>query len=141
MINGVVCATVLMVAVWFDITQQRIPNALVATGLVAGVTLALLPSGIGVLNAASGMAVGLAVFLPLYFFGVLGGGDVKLLATIGAFVGFPDVLHVAWISGLAGGLIALLMAFASLTVIGLKKLPYAVAIASGTLMLAILRAY
>ena len=56
-----------------------------------------------------GTLVGLALLLPMYAIGGMGAGDVKLLAGIGAWI---HVTHTCWafaISGIVGGVLAILM--------------------------------
>ena len=158
----VACTFLLALAVWWDIHTQRIPNTLVLIGLVLGYASACLPNGIGWQSSALGSLVGLGVFLPLYVLRILGAGDVKLLAAVGAFVGYPSILKVALLTGFAGGILSLMWAWrygdlqAMLIrmhtgvlsfvinafsggrlqqwrmVVGTYRLPYALAIALGT---------
>ena len=104
------CCLVLGLAVWWDFKTHRIPNRLIGLGMGLAGMFALLPTGIGLLNAVLGGSLGLALFLPLYLLRILGAGDVKLLATVGAFVGYGAVLQVALYSGLVGGVLAILIA-------------------------------
>jgi len=65
-------------------------------------------SGLGL--ALGGLAFGLAIMLPAYMLGVMGAGDVKLMAMAGAFLGFSATLHaVLWVF-IAGGVAALAFA-------------------------------
>jgi prepilin peptidase CpaA len=157
------CTLLLLSAVWWDVKTHRIPNQLVLLGLLMGAISSLLPTGIGWQDAALGSFAGLVAFLPLYLLRILGAGDVKLLAAVGAFVGYPGVLTVALLTGLAGGVLALLLAIRHhqlnqmwqqtkqgligfvmqiasggrprqwVMVVGPHRLPYALAIALGTL--------
>jgi prepilin peptidase CpaA len=94
-----------------DIRTRRIPNRLT----LAAVCLALLwrvATG-GVAAGAAGLAgcvLGLLLFLPLFIVRGLGGGDVKLLAALGAWVGAFLVTWTALYAALAGGLLALTLA-------------------------------
>jgi prepilin peptidase CpaA len=59
----------------------------------------------GFLLALSGWAVGLMLFLPFFLLGGMGGGDVKLLAALGAWIGPGDVIWLAIYTSLAGGVL------------------------------------
>lgn len=100
-------------ACWTDAKRARIPNALTFSGMALGLTLASLPSGIGLATSALGLVVGGAVPLLLHRLGVLGGGDVKLFAAIGAFVGLTPVLAVILVAFAAGGVLTLAAAVCS----------------------------
>lgn len=100
----------LCTAIWMDITTHRIPNKTVVLGMGLAGAFSLLPNGIGFEDAAMGWVVGLACFLPLYAVGILGAGDVKLLAMVGMFIGYPAVLIVAIYTVLTGGVMAMLIA-------------------------------
>lgn len=100
----------LALAVAWDLRTRRIPNWLtvgacgVALGLraVQGVE----PLGFGVL----GLVLGLALSLPLVLTGGLGGGDAKLLAAVGAFLG-PGRLIIALLAmALVGGVLTIAVA-------------------------------
>jgi len=164
-------STLLGMAVWHDLRARRIPNAIVFPGALLGLALhALLPSGaglfgtpvgsLGLVSALGGLALGLAFLLPMYALRLMGAGDVKLLAMVGAFAGAGNILAVTIATLLSGGVLALAVAahrgilkrvldntWQTLLHAGLSglsrdiavpvaasgRLPYAVAIASGTM--------
>jgi len=96
-----------------DLQAARIPNALTVTSGLAGLLAhAVLPGGAGWATSLGGMAAGLAVFFPFFALGGLGGGDVKLMAALGAWVGWPAVLSLALYTALAGGVVAIGVALA-----------------------------
>ncbi|MCA9107142.1 MAG: prepilin peptidase [Planctomycetales bacterium] len=117
----------LVVASVTDVRSGRIPNAITYTGMVVGLSGALivslpLPEAIqrawGVelprfTEALAGWALAgfLMVFCYVVFAGQVGGGDVKLLAMVGAFLG-PyagiEVLLWTFIIGAAAALIRLI---------------------------------
>jgi prepilin peptidase CpaA len=123
-------------AVATDLSQRRIPNPLILLGLFLGVALATAAAGLqGSLDSLAGAAAGLALLLPGFALRWLGAGDVKLMAVIGSFVGLPGVLWVALYTGIAGGALALAVRWSAgriPMVDGTTRLPYAVAIATGT---------
>lgn len=91
--------------------SRRIPNALILTGWIIGVSVSAWLNGIaGVISALEGSIVGLVVLLPFYLIRTLGAGDVKLMAVVGAFLGPTDVLMAILATFLAGGVMALVLA-------------------------------
>lgn len=112
-------AFLLLAAVREDVRSHRIPNPLVLWGAGLGILLNALmpegsgfaathlPGGAGFLNAAGGMAAGLAALLPMYLLRAMGAGDVKLMAMVGAFLGPLDVLGAALSTFLAGGVLSI----------------------------------
>ena len=94
-----------------DVAAARIPNALTLAGVAGGLAAhGLLPHGLGLGTSAAGAVAGLAVFLPFFALGGMGGGDVKLMAALGAWLGWPTILAVALAVAIAGGALALLVA-------------------------------
>lgn len=108
----------LVAAVWHDVRGRRIPNSIVFPGACAALLLhTLLASGDGFFSANSGalgplasiegLALGLAILLPMYMLRAMGAGDVKLLAMVGAFTGPGAIVGIAIATMLAGGLLAI----------------------------------
>jgi prepilin peptidase CpaA len=73
----------------YDLAQRRIPNRLLLAGLAAAALLHLVsPNPLSLLSTGlAGLATGLLLFLPLYLLRGMAAGDVKLMATVGAFTG------------------------------------------------------
>ena len=101
-LTGLVCA-----AAWLDFTTHRIPNWLTVTGLAAAMTLRAPLGSAALVSGLEGLGVGLAVALGLYALRAIGGGDVKLLAAVGAFFGFPAVIGALALMAVLGGAFAL----------------------------------
>lgn len=108
----IVPGALLLAASAFDVKTREIPDAFpILLVLWAGLSRALgyqIPAWWGM---ALGLLVGLAVGLFLFRIGVLGGGDAKLLAGLGACLG-PAAFGIAfaWIC-LVGGVFALVARF------------------------------
>ncbi len=102
-----------LVACLTDVTSRRVPNVLTATAIAVGVFAhTLLPEGRGFVAALLGFGAGLAVFFPLFALGGLGGGDVKLMAALGTWIGWSPIVWTALYGAVAGGVIALGVGFA-----------------------------
>ncbi len=99
------------VAAITDLAERRIPNRLLLAGWIWALALhALSPTPAEALaDGLLGASVGLLVFLPLYLLRGMAAGDVKLMATAGAFIGPAPAFAVAILSWCAGGVMALLI--------------------------------
>jgi leader peptidase (prepilin peptidase)/N-methyltransferase len=102
----------LLVVTGTDLTHKIIPNVVTVPGIVLGLVGAgtVLPTGL--VNGLLGIAVGGGILWSLawaspYLFGKegMGGGDIKLLAMIGAFLGWKPALLTIMIGSLSGSII------------------------------------
>jgi prepilin peptidase CpaA len=104
---------VLAVATFTDLRSRRIPNWLVLPFLTGGFLVSgWLHGWHGIVQSLAGMVVGALLFGILSFMGGMGMGDVKLCAAIGAWIGPSQMLTALILTGMAGGLIALCWAIA-----------------------------
>lgn len=93
-----------------DATTRRVPNALTFGAAAVGMAFAAATGGVQELGwSVAGWIVGLVLFLPLFALRAMGGGDVKLLAAFGAWLGPSLVFWVAVYGAIAGGVLALLL--------------------------------
>jgi len=105
-------AFVAFAAVW-DLKYRRIPNWLTIPALALAFLLRFaLHGAAGLWEAAGGFAAALAVTIPLFLLGALGGGDVKLMAATGAFLGVMPFITLFVINAVAGGVAAIALAAA-----------------------------
>jgi prepilin peptidase CpaA len=90
-----------------DVRGARIPNRLTYTALVTALLLrAALLGESGLKSGATGMLISGGLFLLLFALGAMGGGDMKLMAAVGAWVGSTQVLTLILASAIAGGVLA-----------------------------------
>jgi prepilin peptidase CpaA len=109
----VVLVALLVMAAVIDWRTYRIPNWLTAGGMAFGLiynSVVAQPWHDGLLGALAGLGVGLVVLLPVYALRVMGAGDVKLMAMVGAIVGLPDILNAVLYSLIVGGIAAVAFA-------------------------------
>lgn len=101
-----------LIAITFiDLEHRIIPDRLSLGGLVLGLATSWLVPGFGIVSAAVGAAFGFCVFYALAWIYLritgrsgLGGGDIKLLAMLGAYVGAGGVFATIFISSIFGSL-------------------------------------
>ena len=98
----------------FDIRTRRIPNALTFGAAAAGFGYHTVTGGLGALGGSvAGWLVGVLMFIVPFALRGMGGGDVKLLGALGAWVGPLTAVWVGLYTGVAGGLFALALGLAS----------------------------
>ncbi|MES2977148.1 MAG: prepilin peptidase [Pseudomonadota bacterium] len=93
-----------------DYTSYRIPNWLTFGGTAYALGYSILVPFYrdhGFLWALGGLGIGFAAMLPMYMLGVMGAGDVKLMAMAGAFLGVDSVVYALLASFMVGGIAAL----------------------------------
>ncbi len=143
-------AGLLIAAAWQDLRTLHIGNGLsisiaalfvgwAVIGLMAG-SYTLQAFGLSIACGAGLFAVGMAAFAA----GILGGGDVKLLAAVGLFAGPAGILDLLLVTALAGGVLGIVvLAGAPIGPVATpggaalrRRLPYGPAIAVGGLWVA-----
>lgn len=109
----------LLVVTGTDLTHKIIPNVITLPGIVVGLIGAATVLPVTLPNALLGAAVGGGILWTLawlspYLFGKegMGGGDIKLMAMVGAFFGWKPALLTIMIGSLSGSVIGIaLIAF------------------------------
>jgi prepilin peptidase CpaA len=98
---------VLAVATVTDLRSRRIPNWLVFPFLIAGpMVSAWLGGWHGFGQSMAGLGLGALVYGIFFLMGGMGMGDVKLCAAIGSWIGPGQLLLALVITGVAGGVMA-----------------------------------
>lgn len=95
-------------AVYTDLLWRKIPNWLTIPFVFLGFWLNAVQLGPwpGVVFAFKGLTAGLLVFMVPFLLGGAGGGDVKLLGTIGSLVGVHAVFWIFLYGAMAGGVVS-----------------------------------
>lgn len=102
----------LLVVAGTDLSHKIIPNAVTFPGIIVGIVCAATVLPIGFLDSLLGILVGggilwLLAWASPYLFGKegMGGGDIKLLAMIGAFMGWKPAVMTIMVGSLLGSLV------------------------------------
>ena len=120
---GVIFVAALVVISFIDLEVRIVPDVISLPGIVVGLVFSLIarylihdPSDLvpSPLSALLGILIGGGFLLALAwayeaFTGVegMGGGDIKLLAMIGAFLGWPSIPVTLFLSSLGGSIIGI----------------------------------
>ncbi|MFQ5678936.1 MAG: prepilin peptidase [Gemmatimonadota bacterium] len=130
--GGVFLALLLTIAL-IDARHYLIPDALSLGGLVAGIALAPLPGPPGLLASATGAAAGFVVLYGVALLGdrlfkkpSMGGGDIKMMAMVGAFLGPVGAMLTIFLGALTGSVI-----FGPISLKTGKLVPFGVFLALG----------
>ena len=90
-----------------DAACRRIPNGISLGTAIIGVVLAATGvSGISLTSSLLGFFLGFLLMLPGHVLGATGAGDVKLFAAAGAVVGAGQIVPAFLLTAIAGGLLA-----------------------------------
>lgn len=104
-------ALLVVVAAVFDLRERRIPNWLTSSGAVAGLVIHFVKSGWqGLKFAVLGLGLAFLIYLALFALRAAGGGDVKLMAAIGALSGASNWLVIFVFASVLGGVAAIVLA-------------------------------
>lgn len=99
---------VALTAVFWDLKKGKIPNLYIIIGLLAGAVFQTACLGAwGTVRFFGGAVFPVAVLSGLFYFRMIGAGDVKLLAVLGGFLGMKDIGICMLAACLIGGVLSL----------------------------------
>jgi leader peptidase (prepilin peptidase) / N-methyltransferase len=133
-LTGAFFGTILLGIAITDARHYLIPDEYTLGGLVLGLGLSLAGGVTGFLHAVLGAAVGFALLFVVARIGqwafkeeAMGGGDIKMMAMVGAFLGgWQGVLLTVFLGALLGSII-----FVPLTLKKKRLVPFGVFLAVG----------
>ena len=106
--------SVFWVVTWIDWDHKIIPDVITLPGIVIGFLCGALLLPTGWFNSILGIVVGGGILLALawispYVFGKegMGGGDIKFLAMVGAFLGWQQALITLMVASVFGAVIGI----------------------------------
>ena len=134
-LRGALFGTILLGIAMTDAREYIIPDEFTLGGLVIGLLFAAVGGWSALVQAVIGAAVGFGLLwlvgrLGAWFFkeDAMGGGDIKMMAMVGAFLGWQGVLLTIFLGALGGTVV-----FAPLRLVTKKKLqvPFGIFLAIG----------
>lgn len=106
--------TSLMVIFLIDLEHQLIPDVVTVPGIGAGLAFSLLSKSPPFLDSIIGLVAGGGLFFLVALAGdkifkkeSMGGGDIKLAAMLGAFLGWQSILLVFFLASFLGALVGI----------------------------------
>jgi prepilin peptidase CpaA len=109
-IQAIALTGIAVAAVLFDLKSGKIPNGLIFTGLLWGAAYQLSVQGpVGGILFLGGAALPILLLGILYYFRMIGAGDIKLLCVTGGFLGPAACVSCMAAAILAGGVISLVI--------------------------------
>lgn len=97
---------ILLIALYTDITKNKIYNWLTFSSLFLALIFSFF-NGVGILYSFFGFLMAFAVSLFIYATGGVKGGDVKIMASLGAWFGIYSILPVLLYIFISGGLLGI----------------------------------
>lgn len=94
-----------------DLAIRKIPNLLLVGGWIGALALhcSAAAPGAAIGTALGGALVGFVLFLPLYVLRGMAAGDVKLMTTVGLFLGPSETMYACILAWCVGGVMALII--------------------------------
>ena len=129
--SAIVLGCLLIIVFFVDLKHRIIPDVITLPGIVIGLAFALISPQIRILDSLLGLLIGGGVFYLLAILGELlfkkesmGGGDIKLAAMLGAFLGWQKLFLIFFLSAFLGSIIGILAIQFSSKVKKHRTIPY-----------------
>ena len=112
----IILSSALIIIAFIDLQEQIIPDIISLPGIVVGLILSFIVPYISFINSALGALVGGGIILIIAWVGsiifkkeAMGGGDVKLTAMIGAFLGWRYTIISLFLGFFLGALTGIIL--------------------------------
>lgn len=133
-VSSVFLFTILFAVSIIDLEHRIIPDKLNLVGAVGGVLISILDRP-GIFDSTLGFIIGGGLMLALAYFsrGGMGGGDIKLTAVLGLFLGWQGVLLAVFIASGIGSIVGILLNLNKGKKIGKAAIPFGPFLSIGAL--------
>ena len=104
-------SAILIVLSFIDIEYQIIPDKIVVFAMVMGMILNIFTKDVPFLSSLMGLILGggILLLIALVTNGAMGGGDIKLMAVLGYYLGWKATVMALLLSFIFGGVIGVLL--------------------------------
>lgn len=124
-------ASSLLAIFFIDLEFYIIPDVISISGIVVGLGFSFFPGSIGIVDSLIGVAVGGGSLLIVAYLGewlfkkeAMGGGDIKMAAMMGAFVGWQKVLLIFMGGALVGLIVSVIWMSFSKKIRNSRMIPF-----------------
>jgi leader peptidase (prepilin peptidase)/N-methyltransferase len=131
----------LIVIFFIDLEHQIIPDAITLPGMLLGLAISFAPGGLGIVPSLIGLVVGGGALYLIALLGdwlfkkeSMGGGDIKMAAMLGAFLGWQKVLFIFVASAAIGLLVSVVLMLVSTRLRKTRVIPFGPFIAVAALV-------
>ena len=109
-IYALLCTSLIIIA-FIDLEYKIIPDIITLPGILIGLTLSLTMPHITFSNSIKGFLLGGVLFyiIAILSRGGMGGGDIKLIAMVGSFLGWKNVLLTIFLGSLFGSIVGIVL--------------------------------
>ena len=112
----IILSSALIIIAFIDLNEQIVPDVISLPGIVTGFIISFFVPYISFINSALGVVVGGGIILIIALVGsmifkkeAMGGGDVKLAAMIGAFLGWRYTIISLFLGFFLGALVGIFL--------------------------------
>jgi len=114
-IYALLCTSLIIIA-FIDLEHKIIPDAITLPGIIIGLTLSIIMPHITLLNSVKGLLLGVVLLSTTAILSLailrregMGGGDIKLIAMVGSFLGWEKVLLTIFLGSLFGSIVGIVL--------------------------------
>lgn len=110
-LQGLILVSTLLVVSLIDLDHRIIPNQIVIFLVIVSIPLHLLVPNLTWLQMLWGFLVGggLLLIIAVLSRGGMGGGDIKLMAALGLYLGWEQILMAIFIASLIGSVVGIVL--------------------------------
>ena len=101
-------SSLIIIVTMIDIDHHLIFDRFSVLTILLGFVYHIFVSDVTLLNMALGFLIGGGLLFIIALVGAMGGGDIKIMASFGFLLGFPNVVMALYLSFIIGGVISLI---------------------------------